>query len=41
MLEFQPENLEVTESYKNNELEENQEIYPLDDLRHKIKRNNK
>ncbi|MGB3514206.1 MAG: KGK domain-containing protein [Microcoleaceae cyanobacterium] len=40
-LEFEPENLEVKESDKNNELEENREISPLDDLRHKIKPDNK
>ncbi|NES71079.1 MAG: hypothetical protein F6K24_40665, partial [Okeania sp. SIO2D1] len=33
-LEFEPENIEVKESDKNNELEDNQEISPLDDLRH-------
>lgn len=40
-LEFEPENLEVKESDKNNELGEDQEVSPLDDLRQKIKPDNK
>ena len=40
-LEFEAENIEVKESDQNNELEDNQEISPLDDLRHRIKPDNK
>ncbi len=36
-LDFEPENLEVKESELNNQLVEDKEISPLDDLRQKIK----
>lgn len=40
-LEFEPENLEVKESEKKNELGEDLGASPLDDLRQKIKPDNK